>query len=120
VGEIAEKLGLKNVKLQHSRIENIFIDIECVCTLKAVGKVNDFLSKINTDKKISVFFFKGPSFYEHEKDQLIEAKKNWNIIEEREIEVPGTDKRIIIGFENKNVPCGTRYNKQLVKLSSIH
>jgi 16S rRNA (guanine527-N7)-methyltransferase len=119
VGEMAEKLGLKNTKFVHSRLENFFIDKECVCTLKAVGKVYDFLSKISTDKIITVFFYKGPNFYELEKDQLEKVKKDWKIIEEREIDVPGTDKRIFIGFRNKNVLHGTFDIKQLVKLSSI-
>lgn len=119
VSEMAEKLGLKNTAFVHSRLENFFIDKECVCTLKAVGKVHDFLSKISTDKIINVFFYKGPNFYELEKDQLTKIKDNWDIIEEREIEVPGTDKRIFIGFRNKNVLHGTFDIKQLVKLSSI-
>lgn len=119
VGEIASKLGLSNVSFLHSRIENVLIDIECVCTLKAVGKVNDFLSKINTNKKITVYFYKGPGFYDIEEDQIKEAKKNWDIVEEMEIDVPNTEKRILIGFRNKNVPCGTKNTNQLVKLSSI-
>jgi 16S rRNA (guanine527-N7)-methyltransferase len=119
VGEIAERLGLNNVKLVHSRIENFFIDKECVCTLKAVGKVNDFLSRISTDKEIAVFFYKGPNFYELEKDEIEMTKQNWDIIEEKEIQVPGTDKRFLIGFKNKNVLRGTNDIKQLVKLSSI-
>lgn len=119
VGVMAEKLGLKNTKFVHSRLENFFIDKECVCTLKAVGKVYDFLSKISTDKIITVFFYKGPNFYELEKDQLEKVKKDWEVIEEREIDVPGTDKRIFIGFRNKNVLHGTFDIKQLVKLSSI-
>lgn len=119
VGEIADHLGLKNVKLVHSRIENFYIDKECVCTLKAVGKVNDFLSRISTDKEIYVFFYKGPNFYDIEKDEIEKTKQNWDIIEEREIDVPGTDKRFLIGFKNKNVLRGTNDIKQLVKLSSI-
>jgi len=119
VGEIASKLELNNVSFLHSRIENVFIDVECVCTLKAVGKVYDFLSKINTNKIITVYFYKGPGFYDLEKDQVKMAKKNWDIVEEIEIDVPGTEKRILIGFRNKNVPCGTKITNQLVKLSSI-
>lgn len=119
VTEMAKLLGLKNTKFIHIRLENFFFDKECVVTLKAVGKVNDFLSKISTDKKVSVFFYKGPNFYELEKDQLKQAQTDWDIIEEKEIEVPGTERRILIGFKNKKVLRRTNNIKQLVKLSSI-
>lgn len=119
VGEMANKLNLENVNFLHSRIENVLIDVDCICTLKAVGKVGDFLNRINTSKKIKVFFYKGPGFYELEKDSLKDALRNWNVIEEKEIFVPNTDKRLIIGFENKNVPCGTVRDSKLVKVSSI-
>lgn len=119
VGEISDKLGLRNVNFLHSRIEEVLIDKEVVCTLKAVGKVGDFLSRINTSKKIKVFFYKGPGFYELEKESLQTALRDWKIIEEKEIIVPNTDKRLIIGFENKNVPHGTVKDNKLVKVSSI-
>ncbi|MBC75726.1 MAG: hypothetical protein CME64_06900 [Halobacteriovoraceae bacterium] len=119
VSEIANKLGLNNIKFLHSRIENVLIDRSAVCSLKAVGKVNDFLEKFNSDQDISVYFYKGPNFYELEGDQLKVAKRNWSVKEEREIIIPGTDKRYLIGFEPKNVPCGTKRIKQLVKVSDI-
>jgi 16S rRNA (guanine527-N7)-methyltransferase len=119
VGEIASILGLKNVHLVHSRIENFYLDKDCVCTLKAVGKVNDFLSRISTDREISVFFYKGPNFYDIEKEEIQKTKQDWEIIEEEEIFVPGTEKRYLIGFKNKNVLRRTKDVKQLVKLSSI-
>lgn len=119
VGEIALKLGLNNVRFLHSRIENVLIDKPCVCTFKAVGKVNDFLSKINPVCDVYVFFYKGPGFYDQESEQIEEAKKNWEMIENIELNVPGTEKRLIVGFKNKNVLRGTKSTKQLVKLSSI-
>jgi 16S rRNA (guanine527-N7)-methyltransferase len=120
VSEIANKLGLNNTSFLHSRIENVLIDIPAVCTLKAVGKVDDFLSKINSTQSITVFFYKGPGFMMQESDQLKRASKNWEIVENKVLDVPGTEKRLIIGFKNKNVPCGTtKITNQLVKLSSI-
>lgn len=119
VGEISDKLGLTNTSFLHSRIENVLIDRKCVCTFKAVGKVNDFLSKINTTEEVVVFFYKGPGFYEQEAEQLELAKKEWDVIENIGLNVPGTEKRLIIGFKNKTVPRGTKNTKQLVKLSSI-
>ncbi|MBD66935.1 MAG: hypothetical protein CME62_17160 [Halobacteriovoraceae bacterium] len=118
VSEIAEKLNLNNVKFIHQRIENVLIDLPAVCTLKAVGKVEDFLNKINTNEKLQVYFYKGPNFYTLEKEQLINIRKKWNVIEETEITVENTDKRLIIGFENINVPCGT-LKPSLVKLSEL-
>jgi 16S rRNA (guanine527-N7)-methyltransferase len=121
VGEISAKLGLKNTSFVHSRIENVFIDFPAIVSFKAVGKVHDFLSCINTNQKIQVYFYKGPNFYELEKEQLDLVRKDWNIIEEVEIEVEGTEKRYLIGFENKKVPCGTntKSSKNLVKLSHL-
>jgi 16S rRNA (guanine527-N7)-methyltransferase len=121
VGEIAESLCLKNVKLYHSRIENIFIDTPVSISFKAVGKVNDFLEKINTDQKCRVFFYKGPNFYDLEKEQIVKAQKKWKIIEEKEICLDGVDKRYLIGFETKKVLHGTsnKRTNNLVILSHI-
>jgi 16S rRNA (guanine527-N7)-methyltransferase len=122
VSEIADKLNLKNIYLHHSRIENVLIDREVTITFKAVGKVNDFLSKLNCTKKCQVFFYKGPNFYELEKDQIGEAIKNWDMIEEKEINVQGVEKRYLIGFENKTIIkeiTNKRFNN-LVKLSVLH
>ena len=119
VSEIADKLGLKNVKLIHSRIEHVVVDFNAICTLKAVGKVYDFLNKFNTNKNLQVYFYKGPNFYSMEQDQINDAKKDWKIIEEIDLFVEGTERRILIGFENKNVPHGTIDSKNLVKLSTL-
>lgn len=121
VSEIAERLGLENVLLHHSRIENVLIDIEVTITFKAVGKVNDFLSKLNCTKRCQVFFYKGPNFYEFEKDQIKEAQNNWTIIEEKEISIEGVEKRYLVGFENKT-NLKEKENKKLnnlVKLSGL-
>ncbi len=116
VSEIAKKLELANVKLFHDRIENIEIDLEVTCTLKAVGKVNDFLDKINSTANCEVFFYKGPNLYELESDQINQAKKQWKIIEEKEIDLPGVEKRRIIGFRNKESKSKVI---NLVKLSEL-
>jgi 16S rRNA (guanine527-N7)-methyltransferase len=119
VADMAKKLGLKNTKFQHSRIENVLLDVPCVCTLKAVGKVDQFLEKINATASIVVFFYKARNFYEIEKEALKKIAKDWETIEEIDIDVPGTERRILIGFKPKNVPCGTNNHKNLVKLSNI-
>lgn len=117
VSEIANKLGLKNVTFLHSRIENVLIDRKAVCSFKAVGKVGDFLGRVNSVEPIIVYFYKGPNYYELEKEQISQVKKSWNVKEEVEINIPGTEKRYLVGFEPKKVPCGTNNIKQLVRVS---
>ncbi len=121
VSEIAEKLKLTNVKLYHSRVENILINKPCLITFKAVGKVHDFLSRLNLTENCLVYFYKGPNFYDLEKDQLEKVKNYWEIVEEADIKIKGTERRLLIGFKNKNVLCGTEIKNlnQLVKLSDI-
>lgn len=119
VSELIEKLNIKNVTLIHDRLENIEFDVSCVSTLKAVGRVDTFLEKYNCNSEIDVFFYKGPSFQELESESLVKIKKDWLNTDLTMLEVPGTEQRIIIGFKNINVPCGTFSNKKLVKLSSI-
>ncbi|MAZ49328.1 MAG: hypothetical protein CME65_12265 [Halobacteriovoraceae bacterium] len=119
VDEIALELGLNNVNCHHIRLENLLIDVPCSITLKAVGKVYDFLSLINAKNKVKVFFYKGPNFTNIEAAQIKRAKSEWSVIEDLEIDVQGTEKRYIIGFENKNVPHGTTNKKGLLSLASL-
>ena len=117
VNQIAEKLNLKNVKTHHQRLENIYIDEPIVMTLKAVGKVNDFLERVNTDQHVTVFFYKAKTFYNLEEEQLKKAKKNWEIIEDKQIKINNID-RYLIGFSNKN-KVGNNFNN-LVRLSELN
>jgi 16S rRNA (guanine527-N7)-methyltransferase len=119
VGEISSKLSVNNTKFLHNRIENVLIDVPSVITLKAVGKVDQFLEKINATKDITVYFYKARNFYEIEKEALTKVSKDWDIVEEIDIEVPSTERRILIGFKPKKVPCGTNNNKDLVKVSKF-
>lgn len=119
VGEIGQKLGL-NAQFVHSRIENVIIDRPATITFKAVGKVNDFLSKLQTTETVQVFFYKGPGFYEQEENQLNEAMKMWNLIEEENIDVPNVEQRLLIGFENKKkVLRRTKNTEIVVKVSDL-
>lgn len=123
---IAERLGLSNVTLVHSRLEDVLFDIPSVVTFKAVGTAADYLPAINHDmNKLTVFLYKGPSFLELEGPSLEKLEK-WKMIENQEIEVPGTEKRYLISFALNNVPRGTniqnkpsRITKNLVKLSDF-
>ena len=113
---IAEELGLTNVKLVHSRLEDFYFDRPATITFKAVGTVADYLPAIQRNKDVSVFFYKGPNFLELEEKSLVKLT-DWQLRENQEIEVPGTQQRFLVSFSSKNVPRGTP--KFLVKLSDF-
>ena len=125
VTKIADFLDIKNVTLQHARIEDILIDIPCSMSLKAVGPIGPFLSKIAPIEPVTVFFYKGPNFMKDEGEQIQEVIKHWELVCNEEVKVTGCDKRVIVGFKNKNVPRGTtklsknKNGQGLVKLSSF-
>ena len=117
VALICDRLGLKNVRPMHQRLEEVLIDRDCVITFKAVGKMKDMLALINVPRgtTVSVFFYKGPL------DEDLSGLKDWKQICNQSFEVPGTEKRTLIGFEN--VPRGTLVrtnpNKNLVNVSDF-
>ena len=47
---IAKEMGFDNFLGLHLRLEELLIDKKCIITLKAVGKISEFLSKINLCK----------------------------------------------------------------------
>lgn len=117
VNLIAQRLGLNNVVAHHRRIEEIEIDKSATIVLKAVGKAQDYLPKINfSNKPLECYFYKSNKFYDDELPFLAKLN-NWSLFLEDEIEVPSTDKRLIIGFKPKNVP--RRTYKNLAKLSEF-
>ena len=114
---IAKELGLKNVKLVHSRLEDFNFDRPSTITFKAVGTIGDYLPIIHHKFPAKVFFYKGPSFLQLEGEQIKKVEKNWRLLENQEIKVPGTQQRFLVSFESVNVPRGTA--KTLVKLSDF-
>ena len=115
---IAEELGLTNVTLVHSRLEDFLFDRPATITFKAVGTVADYLPIIQrTTKDMSVFFYKGPNFMELESQSLPKLAKDWKFMENQQIEVPGTQQRFLVSYSAQNVPRGT--SKTLVKLSDF-
>jgi len=115
---IAEDLGLKNVKLVHSRLEDFLFDRRATITFKAVGTVKDYLPAIQrTTKDLRVFFYKGPSFMELESKDLPGLERDWLLLKNEDIDVPGTQRRSLVSFACQNVPRGTP--KVLVKLSDF-
>ncbi len=118
VQKIAENLGLTNAHLKHQKLEYVDFDIDTVITFKAVGKVSDLLPKLRTDKTLYVFFYKGPNFYELEDiEELLE--KDWELIEEKAYDVPGTEGRVLLGFKNRKVLRGTFVTEKIIKFSSL-
>lgn len=114
---IADELGLTNVKLVHSRLEDFYFDRKCTITFKAVGTVADYLPIIQRNTNdISVFFYKGPNFLELEEKSLSKLT-DWTLRENQEISVPGTQQRFLVSFSSKNVPRGTP--KYVVKVSDF-
>lgn len=115
---IAEELELTNVKLVHSRLEDFLFDRPATITFKAVGTAIDYLPAIqHTTSDISVFLYKGPNFLELEGASLKKIERDWKLLENQEIQVPGTQQRFLVSFEAQNVPRGT--SKTLVKLSDF-
>lgn len=113
---IAEELGLVNVTLVHSRLEDFYFDRPAVITFKAVGTVGDFLPMIHgTTSDLAVFFYKGPNFLELE-GEAIRKLPHWKMMANETIKVPGTDERYLVSFSSQNVPRGT--SNSLVKLSN--
>ncbi len=118
VQKIAAALGLANAKLMHQRLETVDFDVDTIITFKGVGKVGDYLPMIRTNKTVYVFFYKGPNFYELEDiEDMIET--NWELIEEKSYDVPGTEGRVLLGFKNRKVLRGTMVTEKIIKFSSL-
>ncbi|MBF0363604.1 MAG: class I SAM-dependent methyltransferase [Oligoflexia bacterium] len=111
VEKIMEELKFeREIKLINNRLENIEFDRDVVILFKAVGNVNDCLSKIRVSngKRIFVFFYKGPNFYDKENLSVIKSNNaNWDLLEEYKYTITtGKDgdliERLFLGFERNN------------------
>lgn len=118
VQEIASKLGLNKVRTFHHRVETVLLDQDCVVTFKAVGKIKEFLKKINVDRNtnVSIYFYKGPNLLELE--DVPERVGNFKKKLLSKYELPSGHIRHFVAYEVENVPRGTK--KNLVKLSKLH
>lgn len=119
VRKISELLSLKNVKVYHKRIEEVLIDVEVILTFKAVGEVNKMLKSLRANKSILVCFYKGPHFLEKEGKKGLPS--GWTLVEEKKVDIPGTEGRTFLIYKNTDVPCGTNPKNKitLVKLSQF-
>lgn len=118
VQKIANSLGLTNATLKHQRVQTVDFDMDAVITFKAVGKVSEYLPLLRTNKTLYVFFYKGPNFYELEDiEDMLET--NWELIEEKSYDVPGTEGRVLLGFKNRKVLRGTMQTEKIIKFSEL-
>lgn len=121
VQKIANSFGLDNVTTFHGRIEEVLIDKNCLITFKAVGPIKEFLEKINVQEgcDVVVVFYKGPN------TQMLEdipsECNGFKIIVSKEYELDKNSRSLYIYEKIKNVPRGTKKNKNkiIVKISQF-
>jgi 16S rRNA (guanine527-N7)-methyltransferase len=101
VGEISKMFHMEHVKVYHQRFEEILFDKEAVLTFKAVGKISEILPELSYTAPITVFFYKGPQL--DQKENFESILNEWDLIEEKIIEIPNTDGRLILGFKPKKL-----------------
>lgn len=119
VNDIAERMGLTHVKTHHHRVEEVLFDRPCLITFKAVGRIAEFLSLIETTMTdICVVFYKGPELLA---DELKGLPAHWSIEAQEQYLLEGTEGRTLVFAKVKNVPRGTNktLSKNLVKLSQL-
>ena len=115
VNFISEKMNLNKFKAVHLRLESLMFDRECLITFKAVGKISEFLSKIQySTSNIKVLFYKGPGLSDQES-----GYRNifgWELIEENDYLIGENTRKYLI---YKPVIEQENTNKDLVNLTSI-
>ena len=120
VKEICKILNISNIKFIHSNLAGINFSKDAVITLKAVGSLENYLPLFKTSGRLSVFFYKGPSFVNDESKSLERFSGEWKSIEEKTLAVEGVGDRILIGLENRNVLRGTlKNNSENIDIASI-
>lgn len=115
VRDIAQALNLENVKTYHQRVETILFDIECTMTLKAVGKIKEFIKKISNTSPLTVYFYKGPNVKELE--EVPEKIGSFRKILDEPYSLQGAEGRYFIAYHSDGVPRGTK--KELVKATEL-
>jgi 16S rRNA (guanine527-N7)-methyltransferase len=99
---IASRLGIKNISVHHLRSEQLLVDRATAITFKAVGTVTTCLDPLNISAPSLAILYKGPNYRQEENYCNPTA---WNLVVEERVEVPGTDERVVLVYEN--VPRGT-------------
>jgi hypothetical protein len=94
----------------HQRVENVYFDIPCTITFKAVGRIDKFLLSLNLAQGNEIFFYKGLNIFDDEGDLNFDG---FQCICKKEVVIPGPEKitRYLIGYKSI-VPRGTNQNKK--------
>ena len=118
VKEMAELLMLTNIKTIGERMERIFVDTPNVSVLvKAVGKIADVLSYIQSSEKVRVFFYKGSNWEHLEIAQSKRIHNNWKLEEIFKMNFSNLGERYLLMYEglNRDTKCG----KDSILLSTL-
>lgn len=115
VREISKMFHMEHVKVYHQRFEEVLFDREVVITFKAVGKISEILPALSYSCPITVFFYKGPQL--EQKENFDSVLNEWDLIEEKIIEIPHTDGRLLLGFKSKK--SSKVRQKNLVNLNNM-
>ncbi len=115
VRDIATELCLENVKTFHQRVEGVLFDRECSMSFKAVGKIKEFIKKVNNTAPVTIYFYKGPNVKELE--PVPEKIGSFRKVLDAPYGLSGTEGRYFIAYHSDGVPRGTK--KELVKVTEL-
>ena len=116
VQEIADSIGLENVKLIHGRFESFNLDLPLLITFKAVGKMRDLILSLNPSEEIYILFYKGPNVETQEK--IPKKLKGWELVDSFQCDLVNKYSRKF--FLYHFVPRGTvKKKKNLVNLTDL-
>ena len=115
VQAIAHRLKIFNVHCFHQRLEEICFDRPATLTLKAVGKITDYLDLINAAAPVKAFFYKGANVYQEENPPP--TWHDWTLSETVAFDLAPDLKRYLFCYQF--VPHGTNSpKKHLVRASA--
>lgn len=117
VSFISKKLNIKNIRLIHSRFEDIYFDLDGTIVSKAVSTVEKMTDMLEDSCRINqlIYFYKTEHYNRKESQN---NHKNWKEIERLSYTISDNMNRIFIGFKKISVPRGTK-SKNKIKLSSL-
>lgn len=97
---ISKKLGLTNIELIHSRIEDYDLSVKnLLIVTKAVGSVKDILKKIKVKNNFNIVFYKGPNLEELEDLVLGEnSNQKYNMLFNKMYQLEGTNGRVLLAY----------------------
>ena len=115
VNDIAQRLNLLNVQCFHQRLEEIDFDRPTTLTLKAVGKIKDYLKLIHASAPVKVFFYKGTNVYTEENPPT--EFNSWHLLETISFDLTPEIRRYLFCYQI--VPHGTNSSKKHLVRASV-